>query len=108
MKAAFDSRNQFNPGKIATLLKGLLDEYRATLDDQAAVLAGRYHYVDAAHKVVGDVYYVGSKDLASYLITTPEGHVLINSGFERTVPARTAIRGWCGRLRMGIISRAGE
>src|SRR6478735_5024933 len=39
-----------------------------------------------AHQVVGNVYYVGSKDLASYLITTPEGHILINSGFERTVP----------------------
>src|SRR4051812_8997993 len=38
------------------------------------------------HKVVGNVYYVGSKDLASYLIATPEGHILINSGFERTVP----------------------
>jgi acetyl esterase/lipase/glyoxylase-like metal-dependent hydrolase (beta-lactamase superfamily II) len=39
-----------------------------------------------AHKVVGNVYYVGSRDLATYLITTPEGHILINSGFERTVP----------------------
>lgn len=39
-----------------------------------------------AHKVIGNVYYVGSKDLATYLITTPEGHILINSGFERTVP----------------------
>jgi metallo-beta-lactamase class B len=39
-----------------------------------------------AHCVVGNVYYVGSKDLASYLITTSEGHILINSGFERTVP----------------------
>jgi metallo-beta-lactamase class B len=39
-----------------------------------------------AHRVVGNVYYVGSKDLASYLIATPEGHILINSGFERTVP----------------------
>jgi metallo-beta-lactamase class B len=38
------------------------------------------------HKVVGNVYYVGSKDLATYLITTPEGHLLINSGFEETVP----------------------
>src|SRR4051812_49866209 len=38
------------------------------------------------HKVVGNVYYVGSRDLATYLITTPEGHILINSGFERTVP----------------------
>jgi len=39
-----------------------------------------------AHKIVGNVYYVGSKDLATYLITSPEGHILINSGFERTVP----------------------
>jgi metallo-beta-lactamase class B len=39
-----------------------------------------------AHKVVGNVYYVGSRDLATYLIATPEGHILINSGFERTVP----------------------
>ena len=39
-----------------------------------------------AHKVVGNVYYVGSKDLATFLITTSEGHILINSGFERTVP----------------------
>lgn len=39
-----------------------------------------------AHKVIGNVYYVGSKDLATYLITTDEGHILINSGFERTVP----------------------
>src|SRR6266404_2399862 len=39
-----------------------------------------------AHKVVGNVYYVGSKDLAIYLISTDQGHILINSGFERTVP----------------------
>src|SRR5947208_11492535 len=39
-----------------------------------------------AHKVVGNVYYVGSKDLATFLITTREGHILINSGLERTVP----------------------
>lgn len=38
------------------------------------------------HQVVGNVYYVGSKELASYLITTPDGHFLINSGFEETVP----------------------
>lgn len=38
------------------------------------------------HKVIGNVYYVGSRDLATYLITTPEGHLLINSGFEETVP----------------------
>jgi metallo-beta-lactamase class B len=39
-----------------------------------------------AHCVVGNVYYVGSKQLASYLITTEGGHILINSSFEETVP----------------------
>jgi CubicO group peptidase (beta-lactamase class C family) len=39
-----------------------------------------------AHRVAGNVYYVGSDALATYLITTPEGHILINSGFEETVP----------------------
>jgi acetyl esterase/lipase len=45
-----------------------------------------WHEPFPAHKVIGNVYYVGSRDLATYLITTPEGHILINSGFERTVP----------------------
>lgn len=39
-----------------------------------------------AHKVAGNLYYVGSEGLASYLIATPEGHILINSSFDRTVP----------------------
>ncbi len=45
-----------------------------------------WHEPFPAHKVVGNVYYVGSKDLATYLITTPDGHILINSSFDRTVP----------------------
>jgi len=39
------------------------------------------------HKIVGNVYFVGTEILASFLITTPQGHILINSGFEETVPA---------------------
>jgi metallo-beta-lactamase class B len=39
-----------------------------------------------AYKVIGNVYYVGTKGLANYLITTPEGNILINSDFERNVP----------------------
>jgi len=38
------------------------------------------------HRVVGNIYYVGSKGLASYLITTPQGHILINSSLEASVP----------------------
>lgn len=39
-----------------------------------------------AHHIMGNVYYAGSTNYASYLITTPEGHVLINSSFESTGP----------------------
>jgi metallo-beta-lactamase class B len=38
------------------------------------------------YKVIGNVYYVGTKGLANFLITTPEGNILINSDFERNVP----------------------
>jgi metallo-beta-lactamase class B len=38
------------------------------------------------HRVMGNVYYVGSKGLASYLITTPQGNILINSNLESSVP----------------------
>jgi len=37
------------------------------------------------HKVVGNVYYVGTRTLSSYLITTPAGHILLNSTYERNV-----------------------
>jgi metallo-beta-lactamase class B len=40
----------------------------------------------SAFKVIGNVYYVGTDDLGSFLITTPEGNILINSDFEDTVP----------------------
>lgn len=39
-----------------------------------------------AHKVIGNVYFVGSEQLGSFLITTPQGHILINSDYEETVP----------------------
>src|SRR6202521_6247465 len=38
------------------------------------------------HKVIGNVYFVGTVNLGSFLITTPEGHILINSDYEETVP----------------------
>ena len=38
------------------------------------------------HKIVGNVYYVGTESLSSFLVTTPAGHILIDSVFERTVP----------------------
>src|SRR5262245_38724239 len=37
------------------------------------------------HKIIGNIYYVGTQTLGSYLITTPQGHILINSTFEFNV-----------------------
>jgi metallo-beta-lactamase class B len=36
--------------------------------------------------IAGNLYYVGSRGLASYLITTPAGNILINSDLEANVP----------------------
>src|ERR1044072_6220978 len=38
------------------------------------------------HKVIGNVYFLASAELASFLITTPPGHFPINSAFQATVP----------------------
>jgi metallo-beta-lactamase class B len=37
------------------------------------------------HKIVGNIYYVGTRTLSSFLITTPAGHILLNSTYERNV-----------------------
>jgi metallo-beta-lactamase class B len=39
-----------------------------------------------AFRIAGNLYYVGSKGLANYLITTPQGNILINSDLEANVP----------------------
>ena len=38
------------------------------------------------HKIIGNIYYVGTRSLATFLIVTPQGNILINSDYERTVP----------------------
>jgi metallo-beta-lactamase class B len=38
------------------------------------------------HQVIGPVYFVGTNALASFLITTPSGHILLDPGFEESVP----------------------
>ena len=34
----------------------------------------------------GNIHYVGSIGVSSFLITTPEGHILLDTGFDDTVP----------------------
>ncbi len=41
-------------------------------------------------KIAGNVYYVGANEITSYLITTPNGHIVIDGGYKETVPLITA------------------
>src|SRR5213592_4160515 len=36
--------------------------------------------------VIGNVHHVGSTDLSQFLITTSAGHLLLDTGFEASVP----------------------
>jgi metallo-beta-lactamase class B len=51
---------------------------------------GRAQRVDEmafpAHKIIGNIYYVGEDTHASFLITSPQGHILINSNYEKNLP----------------------
>src|SRR5438477_12372089 len=45
-----------------------------------------WHRPFPAFKIAGNLYYVGTADLAVYLVNTPQGNILINSDFEQDVP----------------------
>jgi metallo-beta-lactamase class B len=45
-----------------------------------------WHQAFPAFKIAGNLYYVGTADLAVYLVHTPQGNILINSDFEEDVP----------------------
>ena len=58
--------------------RSILARNMGTEEDQTTALP--------PHKVIGNIYYVGTRTLTSYLITTPQGHILVNSTYERNVP----------------------
>ena len=39
------------------------------------------------HKIIGDIYYVGTKTLSSFLVVTPQGNIVIDTTYERNIPA---------------------
>lgn len=41
-------------------------------------------------RIAGNLYYVGAREVAAYLFATPQGLILLDAGFEETVPVITA------------------
>jgi len=38
------------------------------------------------YRIAGNVYYVGVRGIATYLVATPQGHILVDGGYEETAP----------------------
>jgi metallo-beta-lactamase class B len=48
--------------------------------EQRAQFHGAYSQPEEAFRLIGNIYYVGARNIASYLITTPQGHILVDTG----------------------------
>jgi metallo-beta-lactamase class B len=61
-------------------------------------------------RIVGNVYYVGASGVSAFLITTPAGHILLDTGFRETVPIIKAGIGKLGYrfedIRLLLVSHA--
>jgi metallo-beta-lactamase class B len=79
------AQNQGPPDRPAVTVRGqtytprsILARNMGTPEDQTTAFP--------PHKVIGNIYYVGTRTLSSFLVTTPEGHILVNTTYERNVP----------------------
>ncbi|MBI5769307.1 MAG: subclass B3 metallo-beta-lactamase [Verrucomicrobia bacterium] len=59
------------PAPNAAWVKRLFDSWRAPVPPR---------------RLVGNIHYVGASGVSAFLITTPDGHILLDTGFEDTVP----------------------
>ncbi len=67
--------------------------------EQRAPFHGPYSEREEPFRLVGNIYYVGAKNIASHLITTPEGHILIDTG---TVEMTSVITGNVEKLGFSV------
>src|SRR6185503_17594465 len=49
-----------------------------------------YSQPEEPFRLLGNIYYVGAKNIASYLVVTPQGSILIDTGTTEMTPVITA------------------
>ena len=81
MRAAFS----FFQHRIFLLFLGLL-LFPSSACAQADETSRSWNQPVKPYRIIGNIYYVGASDITSYLIVTPKGHILLDSGFVETVP----------------------
>ncbi len=67
---------------ICVLLLGVICAQAQINDDESR----KWNQPVKPFKIIGNIYYVGAAEVSSYLITTPQGHIILDSGFHETVP----------------------
>jgi metallo-beta-lactamase class B len=58
--------------------------------EQRAQFHGPYRQPEEPFRLIGNIYYVGAKNIASYLVVTPQGSILIDTGTSEMTPVITA------------------
>src|SRR5690242_18277414 len=58
--------------------RSILERNMGTPEDQTTAFP--------PHKIIGNIYYVGTRTLSSFLVVTSQGNILIDSTYERNVP----------------------
>ncbi|GAC1665066.1 MAG: subclass B3 metallo-beta-lactamase BJP-1 [Candidatus Acidiferrum sp.] len=71
---------------VATMLFRILMVALALAANSYGQMSPQWKEPFPPHRVAGNIYYVGSKGLASFLIVTAEGNILINSNLQTSVP----------------------
>lgn len=84
---------QFKIAGLTLLLGGMLSFPGAL--GQVVTTPGRDNQPFEPFRIAERLYYVGASDIASYLLTTSAGHILIDAGYDETVPI---VRANMGRL----------
>src|SRR5215210_1511827 len=71
---------------ILTIALSIIITRIVMANDAPALVQNDWTEPFPAFRIAGNLYYVGTRGLASYLVTTPEGHILINSSLESSPP----------------------
>ena len=71
---------RFSLAAVAALVLGTFQSGELTFPATWTARTRPFH-------IIGNVHYVGTVDLASYLITTPAGHILIDTGLQQNADA---------------------
>jgi metallo-beta-lactamase class B len=58
----------------------------ATANPQDDPTARSWNQPVKPYRIIGNIWYVGASGVASFLITTSKGHILLDSGLSETVP----------------------